>query len=155
MDSPTVSATLVKDSAVGHGRYRLERELGRGGMGVVWLAQDSVLNEWVALKFIPPEVSRDVSMVDDLKRETQKSRKLTHPSIIRIHDLCLLEGESAFISMEYVEGMHLGAFKTLQEFRCFSWEMIEPWAEQLCAALAYAHEEGVIHRDIKPSNVML
>ena len=69
------------------GRFRLERMLGRGGMGVVWLARDERLEEEVALKFLPETVRMDSSAVDELKRETRKSRQLTHAGIVRIHDI--------------------------------------------------------------------
>ena len=109
----------------------------------------------MALKFLPPEIRRDATALDDLKRETMKSRKLTHPNIIRIHDFCQFEGEVPFISMEFVEGTTLAGLKVKEESRCFRWETMQPWARQLCAALDYAHGEGVVHRDLKPSNLML
>ncbi len=146
---------LTAGTKVGQGRYALERELGRGGMGVVWLAHDTALNDHVALKFLPPEIRRDAGALDDLKRETMKSRKLTHPNIIRIHDFCQFEGELPFISMEFVEGTTLASLKVKEEARCFQWEAVKVWASQLCAALDYAHGEGVVHRDLKPGNIML
>ncbi len=146
---------LTAGTKVGQGRYALERELGRGGMGVVWLAHDTALNDHVALKFLPPEIRRDASALDDLKRETMKSRKLTHPNIIRIHDFCQFEGELPFISMEFVEGTTLASLKVKEEARCFQWDALKVWASQLCAALDYAHGEGVVHRDLKPANIML
>ena len=149
------ASNLSVGNVVGQGRYVLERELGRGGMGVVWLARDTALNDHVALKFLPAEIQRDTAALDDLKRETLKSRKLTHPHIIRIHDFCQFAGEAPFISMEFVEGTTLGALKVQQPQRCFMWDALQPWATQLCAALDYAHGEGVVHRDLKPSNMMV
>ncbi len=141
--------------AAGRGRYVLERELGQGGMGVVWLALDLELNEQVALKFVPPEIRRDADALDELRRETQKSRRLTHPNILRIHDFVRSEGEPPFISMEFVEGTTLSALKAEQPERVFPWETLKPLVTQLCQALAYAHGEGVVHRDLKPANMML
>ena len=92
---------------VGGGRYALIRRLGRGGMGIVWLAQDERLNEQVALKFLPPQISADPGALDDLRRETLRSRKLTHPNIVRIHDLFESQDELPFISMEFVDGPSL------------------------------------------------
>ena len=152
---PARTPNLSAGNAVGQSRYVLERELGRGGMGVVWLARDTALNDHVALKFLPPEIQLDAGALNDLKRETLKSRKLTHPHIIRIHDFCQFAGEAPFISMEFVEGTTLGALKIEQPQRCFAWAELEPWAAQLCAALDYAHGEGVVHRDLKPSNMMV
>src|SRR5687768_9324847 len=94
-------AALSAGSRVGGGRFTLLRSLGRGGMGVVWLARDEHLREGVALKFLPPEIRHDAVALDDLRRETSRSRKLTHPHIIRIHDVYNV-GDEAFISMEYI-----------------------------------------------------
>ena len=124
-------------------------------MGVVWLARDTRLKEDVALKLLPPEVAADPIAINDLGVETQKSRRLTHPHIIRIHDLYEAEGEPAFISMEYVDGPNLTGLRLKQELKCFTWEFIEPLVLQLCEALEYAHAEKVIHRDLKPANLML
>ena len=84
-------AALTAGSRVGGGRFTLLRLLGQGGMGVVWLARDEHLRENVALKFLPPEIRHDAVALDDLRRETSRSRKLTHPHIVRIHDLYRVE----------------------------------------------------------------
>jgi len=139
---------------VGGGRFTLRRLLGRGGMGVVWLARDEQLEEDVALKFLPPEIRHDARALDDLRRETSRSRKLTHPNIIRIHDLYKAEHE-AFISMEYVDGPNLADLQVQQPDRVFAWTYVEPLVKQLCEALDYAHSESIIHRDLKPANMML
>ncbi len=124
-------------------------------MGVVWLAYDRHLEEEVALKFLPPQLTPDPEAVSSLRREVTKSRKLSHPNIVRIHDLVLMEGEPPFLSMEFVEGTNLGTLKAAQPNRLFHWEEIEPVVQQLCAALDYAHREKVAHRDLKPGNMML
>ncbi len=123
-------------------------------MGVVWLARDEHLHEDVALKFLPPEIRHDAVALDDLRRETSRSRKLTHPHIIRIHDLYKADNE-AFISMEFVDGSNLAELRLQQTDRVFKWTFIEPLIKQLCDALQYAHGEHVIHRDLKPANMML
>ena len=147
-------AALAKGSRVGGGRFTLLRSLGQGGMGVVWLARDEHLREDVALKFLPPEIRHDAVALDDLRRETSRSRKLTHPHIIRIHDLYRGEQE-AFISMEYVDGPNLSELRLEQPDRVFKWSFLEPFVRQLCDALEYAHKENIIHRDLKPANMML
>src|SRR5688572_20130605 len=147
-------AALAKGSRVGGGRFTLLRSLGQGGMGVVWLARDEHLREDVALKFLPPEIRHDAVALDDLRRETARSRKLTHPHIIRIHDLYRDEQE-AFISMEYVDGPNLSELRLEQPDRVFKWSFLEPLVKQLCDALEYAHRENIIHRDLKPANMML
>ena len=146
--------SLRAGSKVGPGRFILVKELGRGGMGVVWLAQDTNLGEQVALKFLPPEVAADPAL-NDLRRETVRSHRLTHPNIIRIHDFHQQPDGIAFISMEYVDGMTLSGWRLQQANQVFTWEQLAPLVQQLCAALEYAHGEGVIHRDLKPANVML
>src|ERR1041385_4244931 len=139
---------------VGNGRFSLIRLIGRGGMGVVWLARDESLREQVALKFLPPEIRFDGVALDDLRRETARARKLTHPNIIRIHDL-YQDDREAFISMEYIDGPNLSDLRLQQPQRVLTWKFLEPLAQQLCEALDYAHTEKVVHRDLKPANMML
>lgn len=137
------------------GRFELLKHIGAGGIGTVWLAQDERLNERVALKFLSVEFRKDPMGLSNLRKETQKSRKLSHPNILRIHDLYESPDEPAFISMEFVEGMDL-AHSLRQQPNCiFSWEFLQPIVKQLCEALDYAHSEGVVHRDLKPSNMIL
>jgi serine/threonine protein kinase/WD40 repeat protein len=147
-------AALEPGFLVGNGRFTLVRLIGRGGMGVVWLARDESLREDVALKFLPPEIRFDAVALDDLRRETARARKLTHPNIIRIHDL-FKDDREAFISMEYVDGPNLSDLRIEQSERVFTWRFLEPLVKQLCEALDYAHSEKVIHRDLKPANMML
>jgi serine/threonine protein kinase len=146
-------AALAKGSKVGGRRFTLLRQLGQGGMGVVWLAHDEHLREDVALKFLPPEIQYDAVALDDLRRETSRSRKLTHPHIVRIHDLYRLE--QAFISMEFVDGPNLAELRLEKPDRVLQWSFLEPLVKQLCDALEYAHKENIIHRDLKPANMML
>ena len=136
-------------------RYTLVRILGRGGMGVVWLAKDEELDRDVALKFLPDLVVHDVAVLDELKRETRRSLQLTHHNIVRIHDF-VQDAESACISMEYVDGPTLSALRVEQPSRVFEVEKLAPWVEQICEALQYAHQHArIVHRDIKPANLML
>jgi len=136
-------------------RYTLVRILGRGGMGVVWLAKDEELDRDVALKFLPDLVVHDLAVLDELKRETRRSLQLTHHNIVRIHDF-VQDAESACISMEYVDGPTLSAFRVEQPSRVFEPAVLLPWIEQICGALEYAHRHAkIVHRDIKPANLML
>src|SRR2546421_908737 len=150
-----VDLQAAASTKVAGGRYALRRMLGRGGMGIVWLAFDERLQCEVAFKFLPPQIRFDAVALDDLRRETARSQKLTHPNIVRIHDLYEAENEDAFISMEYVDGPHLGTLRVQQSERVLSWSYLEPLVPQLCEALEYAHAEGIIHRDLKPANVMV
>ena len=149
-----VLAGLAPGARVGGGRFTLLSLLGQGGMGVVWLARDEHLGEDVALKFLPPEIRHDAVALDDLRRETSRSRKLTHSHIVRIYDLYKAEQE-AFISMEYVEGRNLTERRLDQPERVLTWSFLEPLVKQLCDALHYAHGENIVHRDLKPANMML
>ena len=152
---PSSESNLTPGAKVGGGRFVLVRLLGKGGMGVVWLARDERLQEDVALKFLPAEIRSDAIALDDMRRETQRSRKLTHLNIIRIHDFFEAPGEAPFISMEFVDGPNLNGLRAQQENRMFPWNFLAPLVQQLCAALEYAHGEKVIHRDLKPANMML
>jgi len=136
-------------------RYTLKRMLGRGGMGIVWLAQDGELDQEVALKFLPEAVMGDRSAIDDMRRETRRARELTHPQIVRIHDF-LRDSRMAAISMEYVAGDSLSNRRIDQPLKIFEAADLHKWVEQLCTALEYAHSQArVVHRDLKPANLML
>jgi serine/threonine protein kinase len=139
----------------GQGRFTLERPLGQGAMGTVWLAADERLKEKVALKFVPPAIRSDPVALDALRREAQRSHRLTHPNILRVHDFHEPPGEEPFISMEFVEGKTLSELRWAAPQKCLSWESLEPVVKQLCDALDYAHGEGVVHRDLKPANLLL
>ena len=137
------------------GRYTLKKILGRGGMGVVWLARDEKLDEEVAMKFLPEVVKLDASALDDLKRETKRARQLTHVNIVRIHSL-EEDGTTAAIVMEPVVGGTLSALRVDEDPKVFTVAVLMPWVRQLCAALDYAHTEArIVHRDLKPANLML
>jgi serine/threonine protein kinase len=136
-------------------RYVLKRILGRGGMGVVWLGEDEKLGELVALKFLPEMVKLDAAAIEELKRETRKSRKLTHPNIMRVHGF-EEDAAAAAIVMEYVDGQTLSALRLESSRKVFLPNELEGILEELGEALTFAHEvEQVIHRDLKPANLML
>lgn len=137
------------------GRFLLRRLLGRGGMGVVWLARDQSLGDEVALKFVSELLKRDAAAVDDLKSETRKARRLTHPHIVRIHEFWE-DAQAAAVSMEFVEGRNLSQLRLEQPGKVFDATTLAPWVRQLCEALTYAHEKaGIVHRDLKPANLMI
>lgn len=137
------------------GRFVLRKILGRGGMGVVWLAHDEKLDEPVALKFLPEVVKLDAVALGDLRKETKRARQLTHPNIVRIHDL-LEEHHMAAIAMEAVDGTTLSQLRMERPAQVFGVAEISGWLPQLAAALDYAHHDArVVHRDLKPANIML
>lgn len=136
-------------------RFTLQKVLGRGGMGVVWLARDDRLERLVALKLVPESVCFDPSAHEDLKRETRKSLMLTHPNIVRIFDF-IEDERSAAISMEYVDGATFSSMRVKKPSKCFEAEEIAPLVAAWCDALTYAHESAkLVHRDLKPSNLMV
>src|SRR5215469_14886839 len=137
------------------GRYTLVKVLGRGGMGIVWLARDEELERNVALKFLPDLMIQDHALLDQLKHETKRALELTHPHIVRIHDF-VHDERSGCISMEYVDGETLSNLRAEKEQKVFEPHEIAGWITQLCEALDYAHNRArVIHRDLKPSNLMV
>jgi serine/threonine protein kinase len=136
-------------------RYKLIKTLGQGGMGVVWLALDEQLEREVALKFLPEPVAHDPAAINDLKRETKKALKLTHPNIVRIYDF-LQNDQMVAVSMEHVDGLSLTQIRLEEPNQVFSTEQIEKWIGQICVALDYAHiDEQIAHRDLKPSNLLV
>lgn len=137
------------------GRYDLEKVLGQGAMGVVWLATDTVMHEPVALKFLPQVLAVDPVALDEMKQEARQSRRLTHENIVRIHDI-VTDGSMAAISMEWVDGFTLSALRLKKPKRILGVEDLTPLIPQMALGLDYAHQRGkVVHRDLKPSNLMV
>jgi serine/threonine protein kinase/Flp pilus assembly protein TadD len=137
------------------GRYTLIKILGRGGMGIVWLARDEELERDVALKFLPDLMIQDRAVFDQLRRETRRCLELTHLHIVRIHDF-VHDDRSGCISMEYIDGETLSNLRAEKEQRVFEPDEIATWISQLCDALDYAHTRAnVIHCDLKPANLMV
>src|SRR5688572_21134185 len=136
-------------------RYYLNRTLGEGGMGVVWLAHDRVLEQFVALKFLAHQLFQDHQEVERLKHETRRNLKLSHPNIVRIHDF-EQDADHAAIAMEYVDGWSLWTMRVDKPNGIFEVSEIAPWLRELCGALDYAHNEAqIVHRDLKPANLLL
>jgi serine/threonine-protein kinase len=133
------------------GRFRLLKELGKGGMGAVYLAQDELLKLQVAIKMLLPG-KHSASAAERMKAEAALAIRLTHPGIMRIYDLHFDEAER-FIVMEYLRGRPLDA--VLAERGAVSVRETIEIAQQIAAGLDYAHNAGVVHRDIKPANIML
>ncbi|PYL82046.1 MAG: hypothetical protein DMF21_03260 [Verrucomicrobia bacterium] len=137
------------------GRYTLVKVIGRGGMGIVWLARDEELERDVALKFLPDLMIQDHAVFDQLKRETKRCLELTHPHIVRIHDF-VHDERSGCISMEYIDGETLSNLRAEKERKVFEPDEIATWTSQLCDALDYAHNHAkIIHCDLKPANLMV
>jgi len=132
-------------------KYTIENVVGRGGMGIVYKAEDTKLKRHVALKFLPPELIRDQEAKERFVLEARTAAALSHPNICTIHEINEEDGES-FIAMEFVEGQNL---KNKLRKGPLEVEEIVDIAIQVAQGLDEAHKKGIIHRDIKSANIMI
>jgi serine/threonine protein kinase len=152
---PEISGSLLRSGNLILGRYELIRELGRGGMGVVWLARDRTLQIDLALKFLPDVLRQDRASLDELRDEAVRNLRLTNEHIVRTYDF--IEGDGiAGITMEFVDGSTLAGLKVERPQKQLQVAELLPLVRQLCEALHYAHTQPkVVHRDLKPANLMV
>lgn len=134
------------------GRYRIVELLGAGGMGQVFRARDLVLEEDVAVKFLPESRAHDEGFMRRFVNEVRLARQISHPSVCRVHDIGEIDGR-AFLSMEYIDGEDLASL--LRRIGRLPPEKGYELAQQLCAGLAELHGADLLHRDLKPANLMI
>jgi tetratricopeptide (TPR) repeat protein/predicted Ser/Thr protein kinase len=144
-----MSEPLGVNTTLSH--YRIVSKIGAGGMGEVYLAQDTKLNRKVAIKFLPESLTADEQAIKRLVREAQAAARLDHPNICTIHEVSEEDGRS-FIVMQYIEGETLDSGMRRKPLTLSESLSI---AAQVADALAEAHAHGIVHRDIKPSNIMI
>jgi serine/threonine-protein kinase len=142
----------LEPGTVIRGKYRIVRQLGRGGMGTVYLAEHILLSRLRALKFISSELSQDAAFLRRFRREAQAAIELRHPNVVEVVDLDQAEDGSPYIAMEYVEGPDL---RHALESGTFSVERALTIARGIALGLGAAHAKGIIHRDVKPENILL
>jgi serine/threonine-protein kinase len=154
---PTDGAMLIdsrelEPGTLIRGKYRIVRQLGRGGMGTVYQAEHILLGRQRALKFISSELSQDATFLRRFRREAQAATELLHPNVVQVVDLDQAEDGSPYIAMEYVEGPDL---RHALAAGPFSVERALAIARGIALGLGAAHAKGIVHRDVKPENILL
>ncbi len=138
------------------GKYQIERELGRGGMGTVYLANHLGTERPVAIKIISPQFMQRTEFVERFRREARAAGRLRHPNVVNVTDFGFADtssGQVAYLVMEYLDGCTLGEILDEEKNLPVGWTL--DILEQVCSAVHEAHQQGIIHRDLKPDNIWL
>lgn len=138
------------------GPYRLLRQIGEGGMGVVWLAREDALDRDVAVKILRTELDRSAEATERLKREAQAAARINHPSVVTVFGAGQ-DGAVRWLAMEFVEGRPLDEViaEARREGKPLGFDEAIRWCRDVARGLEAAHAEGVVHRDIKPANILV
>ncbi|MEO7512151.1 MAG: serine/threonine-protein kinase, partial [Gemmatimonadaceae bacterium] len=150
MTTPPVDTLAFADALTG--QYRLEREIGRGGMGIVYLARDLKLDREVAIKTLPHDLATDALIRERFLREARTAAALSHPNIVPVHRADEL-GPFVFFVMGYVNGQSIA--QRVREQGPYPPARLMPILLDVASALGYAHSRGVVHRDVKAENILL
>src|ERR1019366_641727 len=143
----------VREGDLLAGKYRVERVLGAGGMGIVVAARHEQLDQMVAIKFVRDDALDNDEAVQRFLREARAAVKLKSEHVARVLDVGKLESGAPYMVMEYLEGSDLG--KVLAEQGAVDASVAADWILQACEAVAEAHAMGIVHRDLKPENLFL
>ncbi|MBR9802053.1 protein kinase [bacterium] len=135
------------------GQYEIERKLGSGGMGTVYLGRHRETGQVAAIKVLPASLAREDGFIARFTREVQAMRSLSSPHIVEIYEDGVDDNETYFYAMEYVEGQTVA--QMLRESGRIPWQDVIDYSVQICTALKAAHVSGIVHRDLKPSNLII
>ncbi len=150
MDCPDLTEQVLD------GKYQMTRELGRGGMGTVYLAMHLGTERPVAVKVIAPQFMQRAEFVERFRREARSAGRLRHPNVVDVTDFGFADskdGHVAYLVMEYLDGCTLGEILDEEKNLPVGWTL--DILEQVCSAVHEAHAQGIIHRDLKPDNIWL
>ena len=145
--------TEVREGDLLAGKYRVERTIGQGGMGVVYLAMHVELDQHVAVKLMLPETAKSADAVTRFMREARAAAKIKSQHVVRVHDVGVLDGTRPYMAMEYLRGSDL--HKLLTERKRLPVAEVAEYLLQALEALAEAHAAGIVHRDLKPGNLFV
>jgi len=146
-------APMLQNGMVIDKKYRLESKLGEGGMGSVFRARRLVIDDFVAIKFVRPEILANPDMRQRFYQEAQVAARIKHPNVVTVHDFGETASGLVYLVMEFLEGMSLG--EILKQYGPLPLERVLDVGIQICEALTCMLQNNVIHRDLKPDNIML
>jgi tRNA A-37 threonylcarbamoyl transferase component Bud32 len=150
---PAAPASTIKELSGAIGKYNIVKPLGKGAMGMVYLAHDTILERDVALKVMVANIADDPELNERFKREAKAVARMTHPNVVNVFDLGSHTDGSPYIAMELLKGMDLQ--KAMRQTPPLELDRKVAVIVQVLAGLAHAHQAGIVHRDIKPANIFI